>query len=291
MKFRNKMINYRIMRMLARFKIIRILYNKFRLKEDIKVIDKCECDPFIQYNNINEDLEFDGVALGLQLKKNYIEKINQYAVENMCFAERDASKGFFVKDLKKINNILKKDIVLAQYFNFSKENVVHELLASNIINNVLSKYFSSKPKFIGANLWWTFPGNHSDEDKQKHAHYYHRDIDDFKFLKLFIYISDVNDDAGPHIVVKKTHQKKLISKISDYWVERRYKDIEIEQNIKKDQVLHIKGKPGTSFFENTLCLHKGTTPKKIPRLVLQFEWALNDYHSASDIREVTQKIV
>jgi len=45
------------------------------------------------------------------------------------------------------------------------------------------------------------------------------------------------------------------------------------------------GPSGTGFAENTLCIHKGLTPKKNSRLLLQFEYALFDYGVMDDARD------
>jgi hypothetical protein len=279
------------MRLVARFKIFRNLYAFLFKKKIVNTKISKLTEPFhIKNDKLIDYLEVDGVGFGLNLKREYVEKVKKYADENLCFADRDSKKGFYLSELNRVNHVLKKDIVLAQYFNFSKTTISEELLSSEIINNILLKYFKSQPKLVGVNLWWTFPGKHLEEDKSRHAHLFHRDIDDFKFLKLFIYITDVDQNSGPHIVVKGSHRSKLVCKLSDFWRERRYLDSEVVKRFGKD-ITSIIGQSGTSFFENTLCLHKGTTPHNKARLVLQYEWALNDYGVATDFRENIEKIV
>ena len=39
---------------------------------------------------------------------------------------------------------------------------------------------------------------------------------------------------------------------------------------------------GTGFAENTLCIHKGSTPRATPRLLLQLQYALFDYGAMND---------
>lgn len=286
------MTRYSVMRLIARFEIFRILHDLFFIKKNIIHTSGSDLpEPFVVQNKeLVNFLEADGVGFGLDLQKDYVERIKDYAEENLCFADRQPEKGFYLSELDRVNHILKKDIVVAQYFNFSKTTIVRELLSSNIINNIVLGYFKTQPKLVGVNLWWTFPGKHLEKDRRKHAHFFHRDVDDFKFLKLFIYITDVDENSGPHIVVKGTHRSKLICRLSDLWRERRYFDSEVEKSYQKD-ITSIVGGSGTCFFENTLCLHKGTTPNNNARLVLQFEWACNDYGVASDVKESIKKII
>ena len=42
---------------------------------------------------------------------------------------------------------------------------------------------------------------------------------------------------------------------------------------------------GTGFAENTLCVHKGMTPTRAPRLLLQLQFALYDYGVMHDRRD------
>ena len=286
------MNKYSRMRVMARFKFFRFLYELFFIKKETVCVNNENLnEPFLIKNNEQvKSLKDDGVSFGLELKKEYLERIKKYTEENLCFADRNPEKGFKLEDLDRVNNILKKDVVVAQYFNFSQSEVAKEISSSNIINNIVMEYFKKQPKFVGANLWWTFPGKHQERDRLKHAHYFHRDIDDYKFLKLFIYVTDVDENSGPHIVVKSTHRSKLICKLSDFWKERRYTDYEVQKSYAKD-IITILGRSGTSFFENTLCLHKGTTPNQNARLLLQFEWACNDYGVATDVRNNVKQIL
>jgi hypothetical protein len=49
-------------------------------------------------------------------------------------------------------------------------------------------------------------------------------------------------------------------------------------------ILEICGAAGTGFAENTLCVHKGRTPSREPRLLLQLQYALFDYGVMHDRR-------
>ena len=49
----------------------------------------------------------------------------------------------------------------------------------------------------------------------------------------------------------------------------------------KDQINVITGKAGDGFFEDTFSYHKGTHPNK-RRLLLQFEYAINDFGNQND---------
>jgi hypothetical protein len=73
----------------------------------------------------------------------------------------------------------------------------------------------------------------------------------------------------------------------DRWNIRRYSDDEVARCFTPDQVAEICGPAGTGFAENTLCVHKGLTPTREPRLLLQLQYALFDYGVMHDRREAS----
>jgi hypothetical protein len=139
-----------------------------------------------------------------------------------------------------------------------------------VANN--SKYLSIASQFLGCQptislitIWWSFAGR----DKPVQAELFHRDVDDWKFVKLFVYLTDVDEGAGPHIYVKNSSASDKLLKI------RRYQDEEVFDAFGKDNVLTLTGKAGSTFMEDTYGLHKGQLPTKKNRLIMQVEYSLN----------------
>jgi hypothetical protein len=158
--------------------------------------------------------------------------------------------------------------------------VVNELSRDPFLLNVSAEYLRAPPKLVGVNLWWTFPVEASHEDKMKHAHYFHYDLDDVKFIKFFFYLTDVGLDDGPHVYVEKSN--RLIRYKNSILRSRRFSDDEVVFAYGKDAIKVVTGKAGTSLIEDTITLHKGTTSIKNPRLILQFQYAINDYGQMHD---------
>jgi hypothetical protein len=65
---------------------------------------------------------------------------------------------------------------------------------------------------------------------------------------------------------------------------RRYTDEEISSEHPANRVVEICAPAGTGFAEDTLCIHKGLTPTRTPRLLLQVQYALFDYGVMHDRR-------
>src|SRR5690606_13181649 len=64
-----------------------------------------------------------------------------------------------------------------------------------------SAYLGCKPVISTFRAWWSFGGFTEPKD----AEFFHRDVDDWKFVKLFVYLTDVGPDNGPHVFVKGSH--------------------------------------------------------------------------------------
>ena len=135
---------------------------------------------------------------------------------------------------------------------------------------IAENYLGCNPIFHNIMFWASYPGE--VEQTQK----FHQDFDDIKFLKVFIYLNDVNKKNGPHVYVKESiHNIKKIS-INDKLSER-YDDDIIDNNFKND-IIKICGNAGTMIFEDTHGLHKGNNLKNGKRFVLQLVYGISSFY-------------
>ena len=116
--------------------------------------------------------------------------------------------------------------------------------------------------------------NASEQDRSDAAQKYHMDVDDYRFIKFFFYLTDVDENGGPHVVVKGTHKHK---KFAHQLKLQRFSDQEMVTEYGADKVDVLCGLAGYGFIEDTLCFHKGYPPLNRDRLVLQVEFGLRDY--------------
>jgi hypothetical protein len=233
-------------------------------------------------------LDSDGLAVGLMLPPQATREIGHYATQHPCYADRDPACGFRFGDRAVAERRLGKPILVAQYFNAAQGcAAIARLAVDPVLTWIAGRYLDSIPTFVGANLWWTFPVRASEADRDRHAHLFHRDVDDFKFFKFFFYLSNVQPGDGAHVCVAASHRRPPIIRLADRWNIRRYSDAEIGQCFASERVVELCGPAGTGFAENTLCVHKGLTPTKEPRLLLQLQYALFDYGVMHDDRSPT----
>jgi hypothetical protein len=235
------------------------------------------------------ELQRDGVAFGLKLPEGDVAEIRAWAEANACYADRDPSRGFRLDGRADAERALGKPILVAQYFNTSTEcPAVSRLLKDPFLELIATRYLGSLPTLVGTNLWWTFPVKASEADRSRHAHLFHRDVDDFRFFKLFFYITDVELGDGAHVCVVGSQTRPPVRKLGDRWIIRRYTDDEIAAEYPADRIVEICAPAGTGFAEDTLCIHKGLTPTRTPRLLLQVQYALFDYGVMHDRRAMSE---
>lgn len=286
---------YTLMRSIARFKLVRefVAYVRSVIQAKKLAVYRNDCESrmgdtlFSQLDQprIVDELRRVGVALGLKLPPEVVSAINNYAATSVCYADRVPSCGFTLDQRAEAEVSLGKPILVAQYFNTESHcPEIAKLVQDPALQAIACEYLGSVPTFVGANLWWTFPVEAHESDRDRHAHLFHRDVDDFRFFKFFFYLTDVAPSDGAHVCVCGSHNRPPQSHLTDRWNIRRYTDQEIEAQYPKSNILEICGVAGEGFAENTLCVHKGLTPTQQPRLLLQLQFALFDYGAMHDLR-------
>jgi hypothetical protein len=83
------------------------------------------------------------------------------------------------------------------------------------------------------------------------AQKFHRDSEDWKYLRFLICLTDVDDECGPHVYVKGSHRDNLPLRLKVYPPE------EISQWYGNENVIKILGKLGTAIAADTSGIHKG----------------------------------
>ena len=147
---------------------------------------------------------------------------------------------------------------------------------------IAARYLGTVPKLVGVALWWSYPEQADSGSRNRAAQMFHFDLDDFKFIKFFFYLTHVDSTGGPHVIVRATHRDKRNLMRGDALRVRRYSDEEVETTYGKERVVSITGPAGTGFIEDTLCIHKGAPPLSRTRLVFQVQYALNDFGNQHD---------
>lgn len=135
--------------------------------------------------------------------------------------------------------------------------------SDSLFEHVCSAYLGVKARAIDLSLWYTFPSEQPDAET---AQLYHYDLDTVRWVKVFIYLTDVEADNGPHEYVasshkvENSHSRVLVrnyTRVSDEDIDKFYPG--------KRQ--SVTGGAGTIIFGDTRCFHKGTAVNSGHRLI------------------------
>ena len=127
----------------------------------------------------------------------------------------------------------------------------HLLETALSLTDVAAAYLARDPPVMySANAFWTRPG---PEAVRADIQAYHRDTDDEHFLAMFVYLTDVLDDAGGP------------------------QDLEGPDGM----VRTIFGPAGTVFLADTSRLHRGRKPTKGERGIAWVRWGISERPAAN----------
>ncbi len=131
------------------------------------------------------------------------------------------------------------------------------------ILQLVSAYLRCRPTIDDVVAWWSMPGRPAPKEEQ----FFHRDRDAVKFVKLFVYLSDVDEGEGAHVYIPGSQKSEMLLDRR-----RRYEDSEVLAKFASGSAKVMAGRCGTTFLEDTFGLHKGAVPATRPRLLLQVRY-------------------
>jgi hypothetical protein len=161
---------------------------------------------------------------------------------------------------------LPRDTAMASY---PLRTILESPEVLNLINapsvlQIAADYLRCKPTLSSLGVRWSFPGATPAGATQR----FHRDPDDWRFLKLFVYLTDVEVGSGPHVYVAQSHRTAGQTR-SSY-----YARSDLEAQYGSGNVRTVTGRRGTSFMADTYGIHAGMVPEHAPRLILQAQYSL-----------------
>jgi hypothetical protein len=126
-----------------------------------------------------------------------------------------------------------------------------------LLLDVARHYLGSEAKLITTRTWWSFPAKSASEaDLSRASFKFHFDLDDWRMLKFFFYLSDVDADAGPRVYVRGSHNRRRLEHQLTLLV--GHPADEVLSFYGEDSAITLTGKAGTGFVEDAFGFHRGT---------------------------------
>jgi hypothetical protein len=153
-----------------------------------------------------------------------------------------------------------------------QSHVLMDKINQSSLLSLVQSYLGCFPTIYSLNCMWS-----KFTSEPFKTQLIHRDYDDFKFLSLFIYLTDVDENNGPHIYYPKTHKGTE----------------------PLDKPVTITGRKGTAFLADPYGLHHGIPLKEGKRCFLWCRFGLmlnnmyykdNNYLFKVDENQIFDKI-
>lgn len=131
-------------------------------------------------------------------------------------------------------------------------------------------YLGCKPLLDNIGCWWSWGGeSFGGREAAKGTQRHHRDLDSLRGFKIFFYLTDVDEDGGPHIFVKGSHRSRMLS------TGRALTDAEVAAAFGTAGTMTMTGPAGSWFLGDTYGVHKGALPRRGRRLLLSAQYNVN----------------
>lgn len=148
---------------------------------------------------------------------------------------------------------------------------VGDLISRDDIVGAAAHCLRAEPIFAGVHAWWSLADpSASDDVLSGAAQLYHFDYDYPAFVKLFFYLTDVDEGSGPFAFIEGSHRAKPV------WRDGRFGDQELlRDHSLEGRERRLTGEAGTLLVVDTSGFHKGTPVASGRRLILQLEFAVS----------------
>jgi len=143
-----------------------------------------------------------------------------------------------------------------------RSSAVRRLMRERKLAETAGTYLGVDPLIMSLALWKSFAWESTDDHS---AQLFHYDNDRSSFVKIFVYLTDVGPDNGPHTYVPRSHR----SKPKELLHGGRLPDDLIAESYPRDSWATITGARGTVFFADTQGFHKGERVAEGAREIFQ----------------------
>jgi len=230
--------------------------------------------------NILNKLNTDGYVVG-SIDKKLCDEI-QEKLKNITFVDRKRKTAKITEENIKNKAYNTNTIWVKNMSNMLSLEPVQKLVTDSYLLYLLQEYLGSIPILTQTNCWVSI---NKDNNLNINAQQFHRDFDHERWIKIFVYLKDINMKNGPHCFMKGTHNISRPVNIGS----NRLSDKSMFSRISSDKAVYFTGEKGTVVIEDTRGFHKGTPVIEGHRIILQLEFAINPCSFGSGIFRISNE--
>ncbi len=149
---------------------------------------------------------------------------------------------------------------------------VQKLLCDPSILHLAELYLGATPIIDYPAMWWLTDFSKAPDEEA--AQMFHFDLERIRWIKIFIYLTDVDEKNGPHVFIEGTHKAGRLpwSLLRKGYVRLSDELVLSELSSSYHPWKEFTAKKGAIFAEDTCGLHKGGNVKSGARLLLQLQF-------------------
>ncbi len=221
-------------------------------------------------------LDAHGFCGGLDLPPALVREIRDFAEQTPCYGNFDRGLAFLPAAQPDWERRSGRPIIIGHYFEqISRCGAIGALCADPALRGLAAAYLHARPRLIRARLWWSFPSADAHLRLMHLASqsYFHADIDDWRSLKFFFYLTDVDGEAGPHRYIRGSHRRKSLAHQLSLTAGKSPQ--QIARVYRPDDIITVHGAAGTGFAEDPFVFHTGTRAGSRRRLMLEIHYGIS----------------
>jgi hypothetical protein len=213
----------------------------------------------------------EGGRRALEESKAYVRKLSQ-SDEVQSILQAGANKA------------LGKDY-LVQIVPFDREQEADSPLLKLALDpkllRTVARYMGLWPRLHAIGSWLNFP----TESEAKLSQLWHRDPEDLKTVKVFIYLDAVSKENGPFAYIRNTHPfGSACDRVPEHVHPRRVTDEEMQRTLPTDSWLECTGPANTMIIVDTVGYHRGGNVKSGRRFLITFTYTSGKPQEKRELR-------
>ena len=220
-------------------------------------------------------VQADGIFPGLQLPGTITREIHDFALTTPCYGNMDRRLEFLAPDHAAAEALFDRPLLTGHYFDqVERCPALTAVRQDALLHAVATAYLGPQARLAAARLWWSFPTKPREEDLHLASQdRFHFDLDDWQTLKFFFYLTDVDQDAGPHVYIRGSHRHRLWRHQLTLLVGQPTEDVVAAYGA--DNILSVTGRSGLGLAEDPFGFHMGTAPRRTPRLMMEIAFGVS----------------
>jgi ectoine hydroxylase-related dioxygenase (phytanoyl-CoA dioxygenase family) len=168
----------------------------------------------------------------------------------------------------------KEEVIVRRFFSRDEEvpcyflsDVWLRIASADPVLDIVNGYTGQLGRLTYVDNWFTVP--YPQATKRVASQRWHRDPEDDHIVKMFVYFSDVDEEAGPFEYVRDSAAGGKYGDLFPWGEGHRYPaPEELEAGVDPDDRLTMTGPAGTVIFCDTAGFHRGGFARTKPRILM-----------------------